>query len=70
MFEYFWKGVHPEFLRAFQSHTLAFQRALLNFQGLRARGPFLFKTLLPCDSPRDDLYACVIQVHEGKATYA
>ena len=48
----FWKGlrqcinVYPEFSRAFPAHTLAFQRALLNFQGLKARGPFLFETLL------------------------
>ena len=38
--------IYPEFLRALQAHTLAFQRALLNFQGLRAQGPFLFETLM------------------------
>ena len=32
-------------LRAFWAHSLAFQRALLNFQRLRAQGPFLFETL-------------------------
>ena len=26
--------------------------------------------LLPCDSPRYSLYACVIKVHGGKATQA
>ena len=38
--------MYPEFLRAFWAHTLAFQRALLNFQGLRVRGPFLLETLI------------------------
>ena len=37
--------MYPEFLKAFQAHTLAFQKALLNFQELRAQGPFLFETL-------------------------
>ena len=37
--------MYPEFIRVFLAHTLAFQRALLKFQGLRARGPFLFETL-------------------------
>ena len=41
-------NLYPEFLRAFRAHTLAFQRALLNFQGLRTRGPFLFETLEKC----------------------
>ena len=40
--------MYPEFSRAFWAYTLAFQRALLNFQGLRARGPFLFETLVVC----------------------
>ena len=39
-------NLNPEFLRAFWAHTLAFRRALLNLQGLRARGPFLFETLV------------------------
>ena len=40
-------NLYPEFLRVFQAQTLVFQRALLNFQGLRAEGPFLFETLMP-----------------------
>ena len=39
-------NVYPEFLRGFWAQTLPFQRALINFQGLRAQGPFLFETLV------------------------
>ena len=37
--------MYPEFSRAFGPINWLFQRALLDFQGLAAQGPFLFETL-------------------------
>ena len=60
MLEYFWSRQSRASMRILNSkgslaHTLAFQMALLSFQGLRARGPFLFEALE--ESISDTIYS-------------